>query len=205
MLIFAASAGARTGLWQKLGSATTFGADGYHYSMEAGRSSMSNMGLRQRIQGPVRVVCAAVLIGFALWVTWDSSSYWAPCAGASGKNMNAVCSEAMSSYDMTALLGWWYILAALVVVLVVARVVPLNPMGAIAIAAVLLACPIADSGFSWVQWGSADGVPGQGLWTACWLAVAGLSLAYTSRDRKAREHGNALEGAPAVQPSLRSS
>lgn len=139
------------------------------------------MGLNQRIRGWIRFASAAALIGASLWTAWVISAYWAPCDGASWTEMNAACSEAMSSFSLTPLLTLWGAMAAIVVALVVARVAPRFPIGILAIVTVVLAFPIADSGFFWVQWGSADGIPGQGLWTALCLAATGLILLYPSR------------------------
>lgn len=142
---------------------------------------MRIMSLSQRIHGWIRFAGATILIGASLWTVWVTSAYWAPCAGASWTEMNPACAEAMSSFDLTPLLTLWGVMAAIVVTLVVARVVPRFPIGTLAIATVVLAFPLADSGFFWVQWGSADGIPGHGLWTACCLAATGLILLSPSR------------------------
>lgn len=157
------------------------------------------MGLNQRIREWIRFASAAVLIGTSLWTVWVTSSYWAPCYGASWTEMNPACSEAMSSFSLTPLLTLWGVMAAIVVALVVARVVPRFPLGTVAIVTVVLAFPIGDSGFFWVQWGSADGIPGQGLWTACCLAATGLILLYPSRRMNPSAQDDAVSEADCEQ------
>ncbi|WEK61425.1 MAG: hypothetical protein P0Y60_01290 [Candidatus Microbacterium colombiense] len=151
------------------------------------------MGNTQRIHGWIRFASAGVLIGASLWTVWVTATYWAPCVGASWTEMNPACSAAMSSFDLMPLLTLWAVMAAIVVALVVARVVPRVPLGAVAIVTVALAFPLADSGFFWIQWGSADGIPGHGLWTACCLAATGLVLLFPAR----REKQSARDESPA--------
>ena len=159
---------------------------------------MLGMGQSGRVQRVIRFASACLLAGSSLWATWATASYWAPCAGSNWKEMNPTCAESMSSYETSSLFAVWALLVTIVVVLVATRVVPRFPRGAVAVAAVLIACPIADPGFYWVEWASADGVPGQGLWTACWLTLTGLVLLYPSRAiserAQADEHGEATDG-----------
>lgn len=159
------------------------------------------MGRRQHTKALVRLACAGTLMGISLWVTWTTSSYWQPCTGARWNEMNPSCAEAMSSYDLMPLLYLWGALALVVVALVVARLVPWVPAGVATVAAVVIACPVADPGFFWVEWGSADSTPGHGLWTACWIAAAGLALVYPSRTRNPSIRTNTPDGA-ATTPSV---
>jgi hypothetical protein len=98
----------------------------------------------------------------------------------------------MSSYDYSLLLWLWSALFAIVVALVVARVVP-RIVGAVAIVAILIACPVLDPGFFWTEWGSADATPGHGFWTACWLAITGLILLYPSPARGTKSQVNPVD------------
>lgn len=86
----------------------------------------------------------------------------------------------MSSYSYASLINVWIALAAVVVALVATRAVAVVPTGGVAIVAILAACPMFDAGFFWIEWGSADGTPGQGLWTAILFAVSGMCLLYAS-------------------------
>jgi len=131
---------------------------------------------RLRVRRFIVVACAVLLIGCSLTLTWHSASYWAACVGADWTHMNPSCLEAMSSYASASLVDLWAVLVALVAALVVFRAVPRLPYGVVAVAAVSLACPLFDPGAFWVGWGSADGVPGNGIWTALFLATAGIVL-----------------------------
>jgi hypothetical protein len=162
---------------------------------------MRIMSLDQRLRRWTRFASATVLIGASLWMVWVTSSYWAPCAGATWIEMNPACAEAISSFDLTPLLTLWGIMATIVIALVVARIVPRRPIGAVAIVTVVLAFPLADSGFFWVEWASADGIPGQGLWTACCLAATGLILLYPSRRVGSSTPREAVGGAVPEQSS----
>lgn len=162
---------------------------------------MLGMGRHQRAKTVLRFVFAALLVGVSLWVTWGTSAFWQSCTGASWNAMNASCAEAMTSYNYVGLLYLWGGLVLVVAGLVIARIVPRFPAGVISIVAVLLACPVADSGFFWVEWGSADGIPGQGLWTACWLAVTGLTLVYPPSSQNLSESNDTRNGAAEPQPS----
>ncbi|KTS03996.1 hypothetical protein [Microbacterium testaceum] len=134
------------------------------------------MQLRPRVRPFTVVAIAVLLIGCSLALTWYSASYWAVCAGADWKHMNPSCLEAMSSYTSARVFDLWAVLTALVAALVILRAVPRLPFGAMAVVAATLACPLFDPGAFWVGWGSADGVPGNGVWTALFLATAGIIL-----------------------------
>ncbi|MFZ8756282.1 hypothetical protein ACO03V_02550 [Microbacterium sp. HMH0099] len=116
------------------------------------------------------------LVGASLWVTWVTAAYWAPCIGLDRRRIDNACAEAMSTFSQVPVFNLWAVMAALVLFVVTARLVPRLPGGVIAITAVALACPLADPGFFWVQWGSADGIPGQGSWTAIMFALAGIGM-----------------------------
>ncbi|WP_153001415.1 hypothetical protein [Microbacterium testaceum] len=131
---------------------------------------------RLRVRRFIVVACAVLLIGCSLTLTWCSASYWAVCAGAGWRHMNPSCLEAMSSYRSAPLVDLWAVLVALVAALVVFRAAPRLPYGMVAATAASLACPLFDPGAFWVGWGSADGVPGNGIWTAVFLATAGIVL-----------------------------
>ena len=90
--------------------------------------------------------------------------------------MNPSCLGAMSSYTSGPVVDLWAVLTAPVAALVILRAVPRLPFGVIAVVAATLACPLLDPGVFWVGWGSADGVPGNGVWTALFLATAGMVL-----------------------------
>lgn len=111
--------------------------------------------------------------------------------GAAWNDMNPSCAEAMSSFTLELLLNLWAATFALVGVLVLARVVPRGWATAVALTAVIVACPILDDGFFWIGWGSADGTPGQGLWVACWFAITALALVYPFRDASLRTREDA--------------
>ncbi|MCI9857885.1 hypothetical protein [Microbacterium proteolyticum] len=131
---------------------------------------------RPRVRRFTVVACAVLLTGSSLWLTWQSATHWAECAGADRENMNPPCAEAMSSYTSAPVFDLWVVLAALVAVLVIFRGVTRVPAGLAAVATMAMACPLLDPGAFWVQWGSADGVPGNGLWTALLLATTSVIL-----------------------------
>jgi hypothetical protein len=141
--------------------------------------SIAGMQLRPRVRRFTVVAIAVLLIGCSLALTWYSASYWAVCAGADWKHMNTSCLEAMSSYTSARVFDLWAVMTALVAALVILRAVPRLPFGAMAVVAATLACPLFDPGAFWVGWGSADGVPGNGVWTALFLAAAGIVLLTT--------------------------
>ncbi len=134
------------------------------------------MKLRPRVRRFTVVAIAVLLIGCSLALTWYSASYWAVCAGADWQHMNPSCLEAMSSYTSGPVVDLWAVLVALVAALVILRAVPRLPFGVMAVAAATLACPLFDPGAFWVGWGSADGVPGNGVWTALFLVTASIVL-----------------------------
>lgn len=140
------------------------------------RSSISGMRQHRIARRLVLLLCALALSGASLWTTWSSAAHWAPCAGLDWRRMDTACAEAMSTYSQSPIFNLWVVMAGLVIVVVAARIVPRRPGGMAALAAVTLACPLADPGFFWVQWGSADGIPGQGLWTAVLFALATVGL-----------------------------
>ncbi|KQR26177.1 hypothetical protein ASF76_02655 [Microbacterium sp. Leaf151] len=139
-------------------------------------SSILNMGLRPRVRRFTVIACAALLMGSSLWLTWQSATHWAECAGADRENVNPPCAEAMSSYTSAPVFDLWVVLTALVAAVVIFRGVSRVPVGLAAVAMIAMACPLLDPGAFWVQWGSADGVPGNGLWTALLLATTSLIL-----------------------------
>lgn len=141
---------------------------------------------------------AALLVGSSLWLTWSSGSYWAACADADWRTMNPTCAEAMSSYTSDPVVNVWAALTALVTALVVCRAVSRVPVGAAAIAMMALACPLLDPGVFWVKWGSADGIPGNGIWTALLIAATSvLLLAPTAKASTTPEVGRVeTESAP---------
>ena len=139
-------------------------------------SSITSMGQRARIRRFLLVVCAVLLVTTSLWATWRSATYWAPCVGADWTTMNDACAEAMSSYASAPIVELWAVLTAFVIAIVLFRAVSRVPYGLIAGLAAVLACPLLDPGFFWIEWGSADGIPGNGIWTAALLSVAGVVL-----------------------------
>ncbi|MBD8477013.1 hypothetical protein [Microbacterium sp. CFBP 8794] len=139
-------------------------------------SSILNMELRPRVRRFTVIVCAVLLVGSSLWLTWQSATHWAGCAGADRENMNPSCAEAMSSYTSAPVFDLWVVLTALVTALVIFRGVSRVPVGLAAVATMAMACPLLDPGAFWVHWGSADGVPGNGLWTALLLATTSVIL-----------------------------
>ncbi|MCG7416889.1 hypothetical protein MHY30_05140 [Microbacterium sp. ACRRU] len=163
------------------------------------------MGQRPSIRVYVVFALSVLLIGAALWMAWRSASSWASCVGASWIDMNPACAEAMSTYEYTPLINLWVVLAVVVSAAVVGGIVPRIPIGAVAVVAVVIACPLFDDGFFWVDWGSADGIPGHGLWTACWLAVAALTMLFPSPRRSPSARGDLHEHSttPAPRPENR--
>ncbi|MDU0367909.1 hypothetical protein RWH45_11860 [Microbacterium sp. KSW4-17] len=138
------------------------------------------MGQHPTLRRLVGLALSVLLVGTAIWVTWESAGYWASCANASRTTMSPACWEAITSYEYAPLVEVWAVLGLAVVAAVIAKVLPGFSARVFAIAAVVTACPLVDGGFFWVDWGSADGIPGHGIWTACWLAVTGMVVLFSS-------------------------